>query len=140
IAIAPGFDAGPQWSASSGALQSQFADLDPDGRTDLLAGFHETSGDGLSGPLFISLGWLQQPEDLDDPWIFFRIGDILPDVVIGMALADIDGDGDLDAMTGGYSGLNIITGAYSGASRHEDDPRVTASSTVGRIAWFENPG
>ena len=43
-------------------------------------------------------------------------------------------------VTGGYSGINIIEGAYSGASRDFDDPSVTSASSVGRISWFENPG
>ena len=64
----------------------------------------------------------------------------MPDVIIGIELADIDGDGDLDAITGGYSGLNILEGGYSGASRDYDEPKVTASSSVGRIVWFENAG
>ncbi|MEQ9315417.1 MAG: VCBS repeat-containing protein, partial [Henriciella sp.] len=55
-------------------------------------------------------------------------------------LADIDGDGDVDAIMGGYSGLNVLKGGYSGASRDYDEPSVTASSTAGRIAWFENSG
>ena len=57
----------------------------------------------------------------------------------GIAIGDIDGDGDEDVVTGGYSGINIIDGAYSGASRDFDDPLVTPASSVGRIAWFENP-
>jgi hypothetical protein len=140
IAIAAGPGTAPGWRASSGALQSVFADLDGDGGQDLVAAFTETGATGSnSNPLF-ALGWLRRPASLDQPWTYFRIGDTLPDVIIGISLADIDGDGDLDAMTGGYSGLNIMTGAYSGATRHADDPRVTPSSTVGRMAWFENPG
>ena len=86
------------------------------------------------------LGWLEQGESLDDPWVFRRIGNTLPDWVIGIHVTDIDGDGDPDVVTGGYSGINIIEGAYSGASRDFDDPSVTTASSVGRISWFENPG
>ena len=140
IIIAPGFEVGPNWRGLSGAIQSAFADLDADGRTDLVVGVTEVSGSGEARDRYARLGWLRQPDSLEQPWTYFRIGDTLPDVVVGIALADIDGDGDRDAITGGYSGLNILTGAYSGVSRDEDDPRVTAASTVGRIAWFENPG
>ncbi|HET6565914.1 MAG TPA: VCBS repeat-containing protein, partial [Xanthomonadales bacterium] len=140
IAIVPGFDIDGEWSAFSGAIQSAFADLDGDGRQDLVAGFREQPGPGGNNYRYLGLGWLRQPASLDQPWTYFRIGDTLPDIVVGISLADIDGDGDLDAMTGGYSGLNLLTGAYSGASRQEDDPHVTAASTVGRLAWFENPG
>ena len=69
-----------------------------------------------------------------------RIGSTLPDWVIGIHLADLDSDGDLDAVTGGYSGLNILKGSYSGASRDFDQPGVDETATVGRIAWFQNPG
>jgi hypothetical protein len=86
------------------------------------------------------LGWLEQPSDPAEGWSFHRIGHTLPDWVIGIGMADIDGDGDLDAVTGGYSGLNVVRGGYSGASRDFDDPSVTPASSVARLAWFENEG
>ncbi len=140
IVIEPGFETRPGWRGTSGALQSAFADLDADGRQDLVVAVTEGSATDDGQHNYLSFGWLRQPASLDQPWTYFRIGDTLPDLVVGIALADIDGDGDLDAITGGYSGLNIRTGTYSGASREQDDPGVTAASTVGRIAWFENPG
>ncbi|WP_084421460.1 FG-GAP repeat domain-containing protein [Henriciella litoralis] len=140
IAIVPGFDVPENWKGTSNGFQSDFADLDNDGRLDLAVAVHETPSPIDGTPLMAPLGWLRQPETLDDPWVYHRIGDILPDVVIGIELADIDGDGDLDAITGGYSGLNILKGGYTGASRDYDEPSVTASSSVGRIAWFENTG
>jgi hypothetical protein len=140
IKIMPGFEAGQNWRALSGALQAEFADLDGDGRKDLIVNVSEDTGAGKHPFSTSGLGWLRQPDSLDKPWTYYRIGNTLPDVVIGVSMADIDGDGDLDVMTGGYSGLNILAGGYSGASRDEDDQRVTAASTVGRIAWFENPG
>ena len=140
IRITPGIPVPEGWHGASNAFQSAFADLDGDGRKDLVVAVHETPQPVASSALMAGLGWLRQPDTLDEPWTFFRIGDTLPDIVAGIAVADIDGDGDLDAITGGYSGLNILLGAYSGASREEDDPRVAAASTVGRIAWFENPG
>lgn len=140
IAITAGFPVPPGWTGMSNAFQSAFADLDGDGRKDLIVSVHEASPEESGNPMIGGLGWLKQPENLDQPWTFYRIGNTLPDLIAGIAMADIDGDGDLDAITGGYSGLNILAGAYSGASRAEDSPGVTASSTVGRIAWFENPG
>ena len=140
IHIVPGFDAPDGWKGSSSGFQTAFADIDGDGRLDLAVAVYETPAAIEGAPLMASLGWLRQPDSLDAPWVYHRIGGILPDVVIGIALADIDGDGDLDAVTGGYSGLNILKGGYSGASRSHDEPDVTASSTVGRIAWFENAG
>ena len=140
IAIEAGFPVPADWRGSSSAFQSAFADLDGDSRPDLIVAVYEGPQPEPASPLLAGLGWLRQPEQLDQPWTYHRIGDILPDVVVGIALADIDGDGDLDAITGGYSGLNILAGSYSGASREFDEPSVTASSTVGRMAWFENPG
>jgi hypothetical protein len=140
IRIVPGFEANDGWRGYSGAFQATFTDLDHDGRKDLIVNVVEDSGSGQRGYSTSGLGWLRQPETLDKEWTYFRIGNTLPDLVIGIATADIDGDGDMDVITGGYSGLNILAGGYSGASRDEDDPRVTSASTVGRIAWFENPG
>jgi hypothetical protein len=140
VVIEPGFPAPEDWRGTSNGFQTAFADVDGDGRKDLAVAVFETPSTDEGTPLMANLGWLRQPDTLDTPWTYYRIGNILPDVVIGIALVDIDGDGDLDAITGGYSGLNILKGGYTGASRDDDDPRVTASSSVGRIAWFENPG
>jgi FG-GAP-like repeat len=140
IRINSGIPTSDDWKGASSAFQSAFADLDSDGRKDLVVAVHETPQAIGGSPLMAALGWLKQPTQLDQPWSYFRIGDTLPDIVVGIALADIDGDGDMDAVTGGYSGLNVLRGAYSGASREQDEPGVTAASTVGRIAWFENPG
>ncbi|MEQ8559167.1 MAG: VCBS repeat-containing protein [Henriciella sp.] len=140
IAIVPGFEAPKDWQGSSSGFQTDFADIDGDGSKDMAVAVYETPAAIEGSPLMGSLGWLKQPENLDASWTFHRIGNVLPDVVIGIAVADIDGDGDLDAVTGGYSGLNVLKGGYSGASRDFDEPGATASSTVGRIAWFENHG
>jgi hypothetical protein len=49
--------------------------------------------------------------------------------MIGIELADIDGDGDLDVLSGGYS---------RGARDHDED--LPLDSAMGRLGWFENPG
>jgi hypothetical protein len=50
------------------------------------------------------LAWLEQPRDLSQPWITHRIGTFGPDWMVGIALADIDGDGDTDVLSGGIFG------------------------------------
>ena len=139
IRLQPTFPVPGDWAGLADAFQADFADLDGDGRLDLAVNVIELRG-GSGESLGAGLGWLSQPESLDEPWAYHRIGNILPDWVTGIELADIDGDGDMDAVVGGYSGLNILAGAYSGASREHDEPGVTPSSSVARIAWFENPG
>lgn len=139
IGIVAGFDVPEGWRGFGNAFQADVADLNGDGRPDIVVGINERVEGEPSGT-YSGLGWLEQPETLDLPWRYHRIGTTLPDLTIGIHLADIDGDGDLDAVTGGYSGLNVLSGTYSGASREYDDPSVTAASTVGRITWYENPG
>jgi hypothetical protein len=138
VRILPAFDVPAGWQALTSAFHADTADINGDGRLDLLLNVLELADD----PSFrhAGLGWLMQGETLDAPWVLHRIGDTLPDWVIGIHVTDIDGDGDEDVVTGGYSGINIIDGGYSGASRDFDDPSVTSASSVGRIAWFENPG
>lgn len=137
VEIKPAFSAADDWRALTNAFQADVADLNQDGRIDIVLNVIERS-DAFEG-LTAGLGWLEQPTDLKEPWVFHRIGNTLPDWVIGIHLADIDGDGDLDVVTGGYSGLNVLKGSYSGSSRDFDEPSVDENRTVGRIAWFENP-
>ncbi|MEM6817504.1 MAG: VCBS repeat-containing protein [Pseudomonadota bacterium] len=138
IRIAPAFEAPEDWSALANAFQADAADMNGDGRLDLILNVIEISKHYAGRTA--GLGWLKQPAELSDPWLFYRIGNTLPDWVIGIHLTDIDGDGSLDVITGGYSGINVLAGTYSGASRDFDEPSVNATSSVGRIAWFQNPG
>ena len=94
-----------------------FADLDRDGRVDIVLSEGESR-----------LVWLGQPADASQPWSLHAIGDIAPDLLVGLRLGDIDGDGDLDAIVGGYS-----------RGPRDQDGDVTVSDQLGRLAWFEQP-
>ncbi|MFV2090119.1 MAG: FG-GAP-like repeat-containing protein, partial [Pseudomonadales bacterium] len=111
-------DGAPNDLAITG-FNMDYADLNGDGRTDIIS--NAWPGAVIS---------LTQPEDPEDPWKFTLIGDTLPDQLVSVRLADIDGDKDLD----------IFTGAYSRGPRDRDGPLVTVNDPLGRIAWFENPG
>jgi hypothetical protein len=72
--------------------------------------------------------WLEQPARPDAPWRYRQIDSYAPDAVVGIAVADIDDDGDVDVMTGGYSL----------GSRTSDEP--TPMGSLGRLAWYQNDG
>jgi hypothetical protein len=72
------------------------------------------------------LVWLEQPAAAADAWRLHRIGTYSPDALVGFTLADIDGDGALDVMTGGYS---LGSRAADGTAAVDD--------SLGRLAWFE---
>ena len=57
------------------------------------------------------------------------IGSNAPDASIGFAIADINDDGRLDVITGGYS-----TGP------RDADGDVTPDGSLSRLSWYENPG
>ena len=109
--------------------------------------FVDLSGDGLLDLATVEFGgvlvWLEQPADPagsapsgpEGPrtdtrsWRLRPIGRLTPDNLVGFAFADIDGDGDLDAMSGAYS-----------RSGRAEDGEVEHDTPLGRLAWFENPG
>ncbi len=97
--------------------------------------FHDFSGDGKLDAVVAldstGIGWLEQPASPIEPWTTHRIGDIAPDEMTGITLADLDQDGDPD----------VFTGSYSRGPRQEDHPdEVNADDRLGRVAWFQNPG
>jgi hypothetical protein len=101
----------------AGGFNLEYSDFDGDGRLDIVT----VTSSGLA--------WLQQPDSLDRPWRVHPIGTFAPDTVTGIAVADIDGDGDVD----------VMAGSYSRGPRSEDGD-VTPQDPLGRIGWFENPG
>ena len=94
-----------------------YADLDGDGRLDIVSN---------AWPGYLIL--LRQPADTTQDWPTSQIGNMLPDQLMSVRLADIDGDRDLDAMVG----------TYSRGPRNRDAAEV--SDPLGRISWFQNPG
>jgi len=100
----------------------EFVDLSGDGRLDIVT-WEFTRLVGRS------VVWLEQPATPDGTWQLHPIGDYAPDEVVGIAIADINGDGLIDVMTGGYSG-----------GARDADTNLTPTAVSGRLAWFQNPG
>ena len=95
-----------------------FADLNGDGRTDL-----------VTNEFFQHLVWLEQPPTPDGVWRLHPIGTFEPDELVGFVQGDIDQDGDVDFIAGGYS-----------RGPRDSDGDVTLEDPLGRLAWFANPG
>jgi hypothetical protein len=99
-----------------GGFNLSYADLNGDGRLDII------------GAASNKMVWIEQPADFDDAWNSHPIGSFLPDSITGIEVADIDGDGDQD----------LISGSYSRGPRTGDGD-VDIDDSLGRIGWFENP-
>ncbi len=101
----------------AGGFNMDFADLNHDGRLDIVLAF------GLT-----DLGWIEQPAATTDRWTAHSIGTFAPDSMISVTVADINGDGALDVMAGGYS-----------RGPRDRDGDLTPNDSLGRIGWFEQP-
>ena len=97
----------------------EFVDFSGDGRLDIVLQEDRSN-----------LVWLEQPPKPSVPWTLHPIGTTPPDSMTGYAVVDINGDGNPDIMSGGYSG----------GSRAEDTDEATVSDRLGRMAWFEHTG
>jgi hypothetical protein len=94
-----------------------YADLNGDGKKDIVS---------TAWPGYLLL--LTAPATPNLPWQVTEIGRLLPDQLVSVRLADVDGDTDLDA----------FVGAYSRGARDQDTNKV--GDSTGRISWMQNPG
>ena len=108
--------------ATVNGFHTQFVDLNDDGRLDIVT-FDTNQLLGL-GPV-----WLEQPEAPGSKWALHRIGSYTPDTLVGLQVADINGDGRPDLMTGGYS-----------LGSRTEDGVAAIGDALGRLAWYENRG
>jgi len=112
------------FSARVNGFNMDFMDVNEDGRLDILLA---ESFDIY--PLGTNIVWLEQPPRWSQDWILHPIGDIMPDRLVGLSIADINGDGNNDVIVGGYS-----------RGDRSIDGDITINDPLGRLAWFENPG
>lgn len=100
----------------------EYADLNADGRLDII-------GAGV-GPVGNGLVWIEQPARKGDAWNARYIGTFAPDSITGLETADINGDGHID----------VFAGSYSRGEREADDANAALTDPLGRLGWFQNPG
>ena len=105
----------------------------PHGVTGFNMDFVDFNGDGrldiVTNEFFQHLVWLEQPAAVVGDWQLHPIGTFAPDQLVGFIATDIDDDGDVDVMAGGYS-----------RGPRDRDGDVTVADPLGRLAWFSNPG
>ena len=112
--------------------QPRFADLDADGDLDLMLGSTESTL-----LYYQNVGTPTNPAFAAGPDIFAPVGDL--DAEVGVC-ADLDADGDLDLVTGGYNGLVLFENTGSPAVpvfvKHADffSGLVTGSNPVPTLA------
>ena len=104
------------------------ADMNGDNRLDIVT-FESAAGTGPRGIVGRALVWLEQPTRTNGEWRLHVIGDYTPDDVVGLTVADINGDARPDVMSGGYS-----------AGPRDSDGELPLDEPSGRLAWFENTG
>jgi len=95
-----------------------YADMNEDGRLDIISSVWPSS-------VYI----LFQPKLPNEVWKIKKVGDINPDRLVSVSIADIDQDGDND----------IFSGSYSLGSRDKDDTK-SSNRSYGSVVWFKNNG
>jgi hypothetical protein len=97
-------------------MMMAFADLNHDGRKDIVT---------FESPY--SIVWLEQPEHFGETWKNHPLTNLYPDAPIALTLADINGNGRLDLLTGGYSQ----------DPREQDEQKPEIAHSAGGIYWLE---
>ena len=107
--------------------QPRFYDLDNDGDLDMIL------GSTIQSPLYFkNTGSKTTPKFVMDKFLFANVNSLNAEMGV---CADIDGDGDLDFITGGYTGLHLYENIGSNMQpEFVESTNVFVSLTVG-----ENP-
>ena len=113
----------PQATSLVNGFNMEYVDINKDSRLDIV--LCKITDDF---PLGSELIWLEQPPDWSQKWTAHSIGHIAPDRIVGIAMADINGDGKEDVLVGGYS-----------RGDRAKDGVVSVTDPLGRLAWFEQP-
>lgn len=100
-------------------VNMDFEDFNSDGCLDIVI---------FQSPKRSNFGWIEQPINPEENWVYHEIGTTRPDQIIGLVVADINDDGEPD----------IMTGTYSGGPRNKEGTK-TVDAILGRLAWFEHP-
>ncbi len=108
--------------ARMGGFNLEYADLNGDGRLDIIGAGVGAVGNGLV--------WIEQPARKGDAWNARYIGTFAPDGITGLETADINGDGHMD----------VFVGSYSRGERESDDANAQLTDPLGRLGWFQNSG
>lgn len=112
----------PATMLTSAGFNMDYLDVNRDGRLDIITV-------DIPPLLGRNLVWLEQPARPDMTWTMHLIGTYGPDSIVGIRIADIDGDNDMDIMTGGYS-----------LGSRLEDYVAKPDAALGRLAWWENNG
>ncbi|MFA6596292.1 MAG: FG-GAP-like repeat-containing protein [Ignavibacteriaceae bacterium] len=107
--------------------QPRFYDLDGDGDLDMIL------GNTMQGPLYFkNIGNKTTPKFLLDASVFESVNSLNAEMGV---CVDIDNDGDLDFITGGYTGLHL----YENVGSNTNPDFIESANVFGLLNVGENP-